>query len=196
MAGIGLYEIIGQKRQRAEVYCIGEDRKTANVMFRDAVAMCRAPVPGWGEDTLESEGKVVIRGTGENAFRIEHPKSSSKFEPVANGDAISGPKPVAVMGDEIHEMKTNKAISVWRAAIAKRPGEPVQGRRGSIHVLKLHGSIMPRGGMMARMSGGASLEMFQKAFKDVRSGVIYLIKSAIPTEDRRWLDFTCQSERK
>lgn len=125
MAGIGLYEIIGQKRQRAEVYCIGEDRKTANVMFRDAVAMCRAPVPGWGDDTLETEGKVVIRGTGENAFRIEHPKSSSKFEPVANGDAISGPKPVAVMGDEIHEMKTNKAISVWRAAIAKRPGDPM-----------------------------------------------------------------------
>lgn len=43
-------------------------------------------------------------------------------------------------------------------------GEPVQGRRGTVHVLKLHGSIMPRGGMMARMSGGASLEMFQKAF--------------------------------
>lgn len=125
MAGIGLYEIIGLKRQRAEVYCIGEDRKTANVMFRDAVAMCRAPVPGWGDDTLETEGKVVIRGTGENAFRIEHPKSSSKFEPVANGDAISGPKPVAVMGDEIHEMKKNTAISVWRAAIAKRPGDPM-----------------------------------------------------------------------
>lgn len=43
-------------------------------------------------------------------------------------------------------------------------GDPIQGRKGTIHVLKLHGSIMPRGGMMARMSGGASLEMFQKAF--------------------------------
>lgn len=43
-------------------------------------------------------------------------------------------------------------------------GDPVQGRRGAVHVLKLHGSIMPRGGMMSRMSGGASLEMFQKAF--------------------------------
>ncbi|MDV6329060.1 hypothetical protein Q5L94_13500, partial [Idiomarina sp. Sol25] len=42
--------------------------------------------------------------------------------------------------------------------------DPVAGRKGTIHVLRLHGTIMPRGGMMARMSGGASLEMFQKAF--------------------------------
>ncbi|MEX0302257.1 MAG: S49 family peptidase, partial [Leisingera sp.] len=41
---------------------------------------------------------------------------------------------------------------------------PVQGRKGTVHLLRLHGTIMPRGGMMARMSGGASLEMFQKAF--------------------------------
>jgi phage terminase large subunit-like protein len=125
MAGIGLYEILGQKRQRAEVYCIGEDRNTANVMFRDAVAMCRAPIPGWGEDTLESTNKVNISGRGDNAWRISHPQSSSRFEPVANGDAISGPKPMAVFGDEIHEMKTNKGISIWRAAIAKRPGDPM-----------------------------------------------------------------------
>ncbi|WIY23636.1 phage portal protein [Parasedimentitalea psychrophila] len=38
------------------------------------------------------------------------------------------------------------------------------GRRGAVQVLKLHGTIMPRGGMMSLMSGGASLEMFQKAF--------------------------------
>ncbi|MEP3633691.1 MAG: S49 family peptidase [Shimia thalassica] len=44
-------------------------------------------------------------------------------------------------------------------------GDTVQGRRGAVHVLKLHGTIMPRGGMMAQMSGGASMEMFQKAFQ-------------------------------
>ncbi|MCJ8138596.1 terminase large subunit [Falsirhodobacter halotolerans] len=125
MAGLGLYEIIGRKKRRAEVYCIGEDRKTANVMFRDAVAMCRAPIPDEGEDTLETTQRVMIRGTGDNAWRIEHPSSGSKFEPVANSDAISGPKPVLVLGDEIHEMKSNKAISVWRAAIAKMSGDPM-----------------------------------------------------------------------
>lgn len=125
MAGLGIYEIVGQKRPRAEVYAIGEDRKTANVMFRDAAAMCRAPIPGKDEQTLESSGRVVLRGFGDNAWKIEHPKSGSKFEPVANSDAISGPKPSLVLADEIHEMKSNKAISIWRAALGKMSGDPM-----------------------------------------------------------------------
>lgn len=125
MAGLGLFETVGSRRPRAEVYCIGEDRKTANVMFRDAVAMCRAPIPGKDGETLEGSGRVIIRGFGDNAWKIEHPQSGSKFEPVANSDAISGPKPTMVLGDEIHEMKTNKAISIWRAAIAKISGGPM-----------------------------------------------------------------------
>lgn len=124
MAGIGLYELIGRKNSRAECYAIGEDRKTANVMFRDAVAMCRTNIP-LKQESLESSGRVLIRGFGDNAWKVEHPKSSSKFEPVANGDAISGPKPTLVLADEIHEMKTNKAISIWRAAIAKMSGDPM-----------------------------------------------------------------------
>ena len=42
--------------------------------------------------------------------------------------------------------------------------EPVSGRRGPVHVLRLEGTVFPRGGMMTRMSGGASLEQFAKAF--------------------------------
>lgn len=126
MAGLGIYEVAGRKNKRAEVYAIGEDRKTANVMFRDAAAMCRADIPGKPDGTtLESIGKVILRGFGDNAWKIEHPESGSKFEPVANSDAISGPKPTLVLGDEIHEMKTNKAISIWRAAIAKMSGDPM-----------------------------------------------------------------------
>lgn len=125
MAGLGIYEIAGRKNKRAEVYAIGEDRKTANVMFRDAAAMCRADIPEKEGMTLENSGRVIIRGVGDNAWKIEHPASGSKFEPVANSDAISGPKPTLVLGDEIHEMKTNKAISTWRAAIAKMSGDPM-----------------------------------------------------------------------
>lgn len=44
-------------------------------------------------------------------------------------------------------------------------GEPVSGRRGPVHVLRLHGTIMPRAGMMSRMSGGVSMEAFQQAFR-------------------------------
>lgn len=125
MAGLGLYEILGRKKARAEVYAIGEDRKTSNVLFRDAAAMCRAPIPGKGSETLENTGKVIIRGFGDNAWKIEHPKSGSKFEPLANSDSVSGPKPVLVVADEIHEMKTGKAIEIWRAAINKMSGDPM-----------------------------------------------------------------------
>lgn len=125
MAALGLYEIAANGKQRSEVYSIAENRQTANVMFRDAVAMCRAPIPEMGEQSLETGGDVVIRGFGDNAWRIEHPASSSRFEPVANSDAISGPKPTLVLGDEIHEMKTNRGVQVWRAAIAKMSGDPL-----------------------------------------------------------------------
>lgn len=47
---------------------------------------------------------------------------------------------------------------------ASYAGEPVTGRGGTVHVLRLHGTIVPRGGMMSRMSGAASLEGFRAAF--------------------------------
>ncbi|ETX26433.1 S49 family peptidase, partial [Roseivivax isoporae] len=44
---------------------------------------------------------------------------------------------------------------------------PVPARSGGhVHVLRLHGTITPRGGMMSRMSGGASMEQFQRAFRE------------------------------
>ncbi len=48
--------------------------------------------------------------------------------------------------------------------VATYAADSVSGRKGAVHVLRLHGTIMPRGGMMSQMSGGASLEMFTKAF--------------------------------
>ncbi|MBP1862104.1 hypothetical protein [Rhizobium herbae] len=32
--------------KRAEVYSTGQDKNTANALFRDAVAMCQANIPG------------------------------------------------------------------------------------------------------------------------------------------------------
>lgn len=124
MAAIGLYFTGYHGVKRAEVYAIGEDRKVANVLFRDAVAMCRAPIPGHDEgDTLENLGHVIIRGTGDNAWKIEHPSSSSRFQPLANGEAISGPRPTAVLADEIHEFKDAGPLETWARAIAKMPGD-------------------------------------------------------------------------
>lgn len=125
MAAIGLYLQGFCGISRAEVYCIGEVKDTAKVMFRDATAMLRGPIPEKGGETLISRGDFLIRGTGDNAYKIEHISSGSTMQPIANTDAVSGPKPIAVMGDEVHEMKSSRAISIWRAAIAKKAGDPL-----------------------------------------------------------------------
>ncbi len=125
MAAIGLYLMGWYGIQRSEVYSIGQDRATANVLFKDAVAMCRAPIPPGDDetDTLEQRGEVIIRGELDNAWKIEHPETSSKFQSLANGEAISGPRPAAVLADEIHEFKNNTSIEVWKGAIGKMPGD-------------------------------------------------------------------------
>ncbi|MDR6953797.1 phage terminase large subunit-like protein [Ancylobacter sp. 3268] len=129
MAAIGLYLMGWYGVPRAEVFAIGQDKNTANVLFKDAVAMCRAPIPpGEDEDdTLENqeEGGVVIRGEGDNAWKIEHPATGSKFLSLANGEAISGPRPIAVLADEIHEFKRNTSIEIWKNAIGKMPGDAI-----------------------------------------------------------------------
>lgn len=126
MAATGLYMGGWHGIKRAEVYAIGQDRATANVLFRDAVAMCRAKIPGGDEDdddSLLSRGEVVIRGELDNAWKIEFPESGSKFQTLANGEAISGPRPTLVAADEIHEFKSNSSIETWKRAIAKMPGD-------------------------------------------------------------------------
>lgn len=126
MAAIGIYLMGYYGIARSQVFSIGQDKATANVLFGDAVAMCRAPIPGGEEDdTLEHRGEVIIRGEGDNAWKIEHPESGSVFRSLANGEAISGPRPTAVLADEIHEFKNNHSIETWKRAIAKMPGDAI-----------------------------------------------------------------------
>lgn len=129
MAAIGLYMAGFYGIPRAKAFAIGQDRSTANVLFKDAVAMCRAPIPpAEGDepdyaDTLVERGVAVIRGEFDNAWKIEFPESGSLFQSLANGEAVSGPKPTLVAADEIHEFKSSSSIETWKAAIAKMPGD-------------------------------------------------------------------------
>jgi phage terminase large subunit-like protein len=123
MAAVGLYLMGFYGVPRSEIYAIGQDRNVANVLFRDAVAMCRARIPGGEGETLESIGEVVTRGTLDNTHKIEHEKTGSKFQAIANGEAISGPRPTAVLADEIHEFRSDAPLETWNRAIAKMPGD-------------------------------------------------------------------------
>lgn len=123
MAGLGLYAMGWCGFQRAQIYSIAANKQTANVLFKDAVAMCRAQVPGYDEDeSLEALGHVVIRGELENAHKVEHPSTGSFFLPLAGGAQQSGPRPRMVLADEIHEFTTDSQIEIWRRAITKVAG--------------------------------------------------------------------------
>ena len=124
MAAIGLYLSGFYGKKRAEVYCIGETKDTAKVMFRDAVAMVKSPIPGKGGETLEDNG-FLARGSGDLTYKLEHPASNSFMLPIANNDSVSGPKPILVCGDEVHEMKSNKGVETWKAAVTKKHGDSI-----------------------------------------------------------------------
>jgi phage terminase large subunit-like protein len=123
MGALGVYVMGWCGIPRAQVFAIGQDKATANVLFRDAVAMCRGQIPDEDEgDTLESRGEVIIRGEGDNAWKIEHPGSQSFFRTLAGGDNQSGPRPALVVADEIHEFKSDHSIEIWQRAIDKIAG--------------------------------------------------------------------------
>jgi hypothetical protein len=87
MAGLGLYAMGWCGFERSQIYSIAANKQTANVLFKDACAMCRAQVPGYGEDeSLEELGHVVLRGELDNAWKIEHPATGSFFLPLAGGE--------------------------------------------------------------------------------------------------------------
>ena len=123
MAGLGLYAMGWCGFSRSQVYSIAPNKQTANVLFKDATAMCRAQVPGYDEDeSLVQLGHVVLRGELDNAWKIEHPATDSFFLPLAGGEQQSGPRPRMVLADEIHEFTSDGQIETWRAAIAKVAG--------------------------------------------------------------------------
>lgn len=175
MAAIGLYLMGWYGIARSEVYAIGQDRATANVLFKDAVAMCRADIPGTPEDetdSLESRGEVVIRGEGDNAWKIEHPDSGSKFQSLANGEAISGPRPAAVLADEIHEFKSSASIETWQRAIAKMPGD----------ALMLLGTNTPA---TTQVIGNGYSEFYQRVVKgEVFDDEAFAFIARVDKEDR------------
>lgn len=173
LAAIGLYLMGYYGIPRAEVYSIGQDRATANVLFRDAVAMCRAPIPGGDEDdTLDSRGEVVIRGEFDNAWKIEHPDSGSFFRSLANGEAISGPRPTAVLADEIHEFKVGTSIETWKRAIAKMPGD----------AMMLLGTNTPAS---TQLVGTAYSEFYQKVVRgEIRDDEAFAFIARVDKADR------------
>ena len=173
MGAIGVYIMGWCDIQRAQCYAIGEDKKTANVLFRDAAAMCRATIPDHDEgESLEALGEVVIRGELENAWKIEHPDSGSFFQPIASGESLSGPRPNYVAGDEIHELTDENVLQTWKRGIDKVAG----------HALMLMGTNTPATNQHV---GTAYSEMYQQIAKgEARDDTAFAFVARIDKADR------------
>lgn len=122
MGGIAIYVAGFMGIPRAQCYAIASKLDQAKIPFKDAAAMVRAPIPGYGGETLESRGDVFVSGAGENAWRIEFRGSGSFFEAKATTDSLSGPRPDAVFADEVHEFAKYKPIQLWKAGVDKKKG--------------------------------------------------------------------------
>jgi phage terminase large subunit-like protein len=173
MGAIGVYIMGWCDIQRAQCYAIGEDKKTANVLFRDAAAMCRATIPEHDEgESLETLGEVVIRGELENAWKIEHPDSGSFFQPIASGESLSGPRPNYVAGDEIHELTDENVLQTWKRGIDKVAG----------HALMLMGTNTPA---TSQHVGTSYSEMYQQIAKgEARDDTAFAFVARIDKADR------------
>ena len=173
MAGLGLYAMGWCGFRRSQVYSIAPNKQTANVLFKDATAMCRAEIPGYDQDeSLEALGHVVIRGELENAWKIEHPESGSFFLPLAGGEQQSGPRPRMVLADEIHEFTSDGQIETWRRAITKVAGS-------SMMVL---GTNTPA---TSQLVGTSYSEMYQKIARgDVKDDTAFAFIARVDKKDR------------
>lgn len=185
MAAAGLYCVGFRGVQRAEGYAIAWDKDQANVPFKDAVAMCRAPIPpaeGYlvdETDTLEAREAVIIRGTLDNAWKIEFPDTNSKFQSLANGDNISGPRPAFVLADEIHEFKSGDPIETWKRAIAKMPGD----------ALMLMGTNTPAS---TQIVGTQYSEYYQKVAKgEIEDDEAFAFIARVDKDDKPFEDESC-----
>lgn len=110
-AAVGLYCMVADGEARAEVYAAASSKKQAMISFKDAVDM-RAASPD-----LSSE--VVASGVNP-VYRLTHPRSGSKFEPISSEDGQSGPRPVCGIIDEVHEHKDSTVIDMIEAGFKFR----------------------------------------------------------------------------
>jgi phage terminase large subunit-like protein len=173
MGAIGVYIMGWCSIARAQCYAIGEDKKTANVLFRDAAAMCRATIPDHEPgESLEGLGEVVIRGELENAWKIEHPDSGSFFQPIASGESLSGPRPNYVAGDEIHELTDENVLQTWKRGIDKVAG----------NALMLMGTNTPA---TTQHVGTSYSEMYQQIAKgEARDDTAFAFVARVDKADR------------
>lgn len=112
IAGIGLYGLVADGEQRAEIYAAATKKDQAMIMFRDAVSMVTMS-PKLG-------ARIEQSGRNEKIWNLFYPNTNSFFRAISNDDGQSGPRPHMGLLDEVHEHKTASAVEMMRAGTKNR----------------------------------------------------------------------------
>ncbi len=112
VAGIGLYGLVSDGEERAEIYAAATKRDQAMILFRDAVAMVNM------SDHLKT--RLVQSGRDEKVWNLFYPNTNSFFRPISSDEGQSGPRPHIGLLDEIHEHKNSSAVDLMRAGTKNR----------------------------------------------------------------------------
>jgi len=102
-AGIGMYCLVADGEQRAEVYAAASIKSQAMVLFRDAVAM-------WQQSG--ALGARLTPSGGNPIWNLADLKSGSFFRPISSEEDHSGPRPSCALCDEIHEHRNGHMIEM------------------------------------------------------------------------------------
>lgn len=112
VAGIGLYGLIADGEQRAEIYAGATSKDQAMVLFRDAVAMV--------DQSPELDWRIRRTGSTGNETNLAYHNTNSFFRPIAAQEGKSGPRPHFALVDEVHEHRDGSVIEMLRAGFKFR----------------------------------------------------------------------------
>lgn len=103
LAGIGMWCLLADGEDRAEVYAAASNKEQAMVLFRDAVAMYQQS-PALAARLTPSGGNPV--------WNLADLKSGSFFRPISSDDGQSGRRPSCALVDEVHEHRNGTLLEM------------------------------------------------------------------------------------
>ncbi|MDR5757895.1 terminase TerL endonuclease subunit [Caballeronia sp. LZ035] len=107
-AGVGLYMLVADGEERAEVYAAATKKEQAQILFRDAVAMV--------DLSPALTARITKSGRAERTFNLAYLHKASFFRTIASDSTgQSGPRPHCALIDEIHEHKDRTVIDMMQA---------------------------------------------------------------------------------
>jgi phage terminase large subunit-like protein len=111
IAGIGLYGLVADGEQRAEIYAAATKKDQAMILFRDAVSMVSM--------SPSLAARIEQSGRNEKIWNLFYPNTNSFFRAISSDDGQSGPRPHMGLLDEVHEHKTAAVVEMMRAGTKK-----------------------------------------------------------------------------